>query len=870
MSKWGVVFLILFLPLLAYSISIKELIARYSFSAVTAQMNVTNHTDFMIDKNNNGINDTLVFELATNSTAGTFVFVVNLFDKNGILANETNKTLSSGTNRINLTFSAILLSQNQFNYSIKIYNASRRQKYRKDNILTQIYQNYEEGFKVLNLTDSKVNKTLSINITINSPENKSHVTTLFLKYNNSIIFSKGTKSFKSPMSNLIFTFDNETMKRTHYAGNFTITSIKIGHKTIKADLRTRLYNFTDFATTSYIYGFIDSGRDTNSDDKFDFLEINASLQILNANNYTMALSLYDLFGSIIEIKNISSYFNSGENIFSVKFNGSFIYDKKLNGPYILKVVELYENGTLIDRIADAYTTGNYNFNDFDANGLPDITASISVSDAYRYGIENITVNFTFSNIGGRHAFNVAADIFDNKTFAKSNKSNILNANSKATYQLSFINISDFELTAIADLQNIVEELNESNNAFRTVIKLNKKPALTAIGNITANETDKILINLSASDPNDDNLSYSINLSKFANKSNIFEWNTTIEDMGNYTLKAVASDGYLNDTALFRVIILDAPEKDIDNDGIEDDTDSLIGFESSVNASGINLSILLNQSKNLSKLFRHNINVVFIDGSFPLAEFNYNFSKHKLRLHNLTLRKQLANSTGSLLFRGASMHDGAAKALYVDKINATDGICVKDEEILAISEISSNCDSNNEFKVECDGTLQSNYACTYNSTINKYKVQGLRHSGVVQIDYKKSASGSGSSSASVISSGGGGGGFICISNWQCSEWTECIDGFRNRRCVDNNRCVFPTKKPEEMEQCAFEESKFVDIINPLDYVSESMNKIRQNIQKPVIAGQVIKSLEKLNLGFFIIFIEVSMVVGVYLIVRLRFK
>ncbi|MBI2660242.1 hypothetical protein HYX07_03715 [Candidatus Woesearchaeota archaeon] len=830
--KRVVVFFVLVLSIpLVFSISIKDLISKYSFSAATQQTNVTNHTDFMIDKNNNSVNDTLVFELTTNNTAGTFIFVINLFDKNGVLTNETNRTLSTGLNNVTITFPSILLSQSQFNYSIKIYNASRRQKYRKDNILTQNYPNYEEGFRVLNFTDSRIGKTLSINLTVNSPENKSHVTTLFLKYNNSIIFSKGTKIFTSPTSHIGFNFGNETIKKTHFEGNFTISSIKIGFKTLKIDSAIKSYDFRDFAATSYIYNFTDNGVDINENGKYDFLQVNASLQVLREGNYTIASSLYDLFDNLIETKNISSYFDLGNIIFPIKINGSLIYGKKLNGPYILKIVELYENMTLVDKIADAYATGSYNYNDFDNDGLPDIAANISSSDAYRYGIGNLTINFTFENIGARPAFNVAADIFDNMTFAKSNKSNVLNANSKIVYQINFTNMSDFEITAIADLQNAIEEMNESNNAFKAVIKLNKKPVLAAISNITSNETDKIIVNLSASDSNGDNLSYSINLSKFSNNSNIFEWNTTVTDSGNYLLKAAASDGYLNDTLLFRLIILDAPEKDMDNDGIDDDADSVIGFESSVNASGINLSIMLNQSKNLSKLFRHNLNVMFMDGLFPLAEFDYNFSRHKLRLHNLTFRKQFGNSTGYLLSRGMNMHGNATKTLYVDKINATDG---------------------------------NSYMCAYNSTIGKYKVQGLKHSGIVQIDYNKpSDSSSSSGSSSGGGGGGGGGGSICISNWQCDEWIRCIDGFRNRKCADENQCAFPTKKPIEIEQCTLEEPKSADIIKPLDYLSKSMNKVKQNIQKSAITGQAIKSSEKSNLGIFIVFIEIILIVGLYL-------
>ncbi|MDP3765111.1 MAG: CARDB domain-containing protein [Nanoarchaeota archaeon] len=871
--KGVVVLIFLVLIPLAYSISVKDLITRYSFSTVTAQINVTNHMDFMIDKNNNEINDTLVFELTTNNTAGTFIFVINLFDKNGILTNETNKTLSSGLNKINITFSSFLFSQNQFNYSIKIYNSSHSLKYRKDDIPTKNHSNYEEGFRIINITDIKINKTLRTNVTLTYPKNETHITTLFLRYNDSFISSKESKSIKSTTNYLIFNFDNETMKRTHHIGNFTISSLKIGRKTIKTDFITGFYDFRDFAASSYIFNFTDNGTDATNNKKFGILQINVSTQMMQDNNYSITLALYDLFDNLIEIKNISTFLNAGRNTVSFNINGSRIYEKKLNGPFIIKYAELFMNGSLIDKISDAHTTANYNFNDFDSPNLPDLNVNISVSDNYHYGISNVTINFTFGNAGNTHAFNIFTEIFDNKTLSLSNKTNVLNINSRITYQINFTNISDFEISAIADLQDLIEESNESNNAKRLIIRLNKRPTLASPSNITVNETDKILINLSASDANGDNLSFSINLSKLSNESNIFQWNTTTTESGNYTSIAVVSDGYLNDTALFKIVVLDNPEKDVDNDGIEDAVDKLIGSENNVNTSTINISIFLGNSRNLSKRFNESMRIKFTDKNSTIAEFDFDFSVYKLNLTNLTIDKQTGNTKGSLIVRGLKMPEGTRKTLYIDKLNAAfSGVCIKEEEIASISEISDNCNSNNEFSVECDGTLQNSYACTYNSTLNKYKVQGLKYSGIVQIDYARPASSSTSSPASASSvSGGGGGGVVCISNWKCNQWSECADGFQNRECSDTNQCAFSGKKPEELQQCVIEKRKIIDAIGPSEYLNRVVKKANQNIKSNVffgVTGNAIKSeqSQKLNFGVFIIFVEIFIIVGAYLAIK----
>lgn len=870
--KGVVVLALLLLIPLAYSISIKDLIARYSFSTTTSQMNVTTISDFMIDKNNNGINETLVFELTTSNTAGNFVFVLNLFDKNGVLTNETNRTLNSGANKLNITFDSVLLSQSQLNYSIKVYNSTYSLKYRKDDILTGIYSGYEEGFRLLGINDAKLNKTLMINLTINSSLNGTFETALFLMYNDSVISKKENKSITSSAQQLILNFRNETIKLTHYTGKFNISSIKIGKKIIKTNFTTGFYDFRDFAVKSHISDFTDNGSDTNGNNKYDILQINASLQIMNDNAYTVTLALYDLFDSVAEIKNFTSFLNAGNKIAAFNFNGSKIYEKKLNGPFMIKYIELYEDGALIDKINDAYTTGNYNFNDFDNPSLPDLKVNISVSDGYHYGINNITINFTFKNTGNSYAFNVFTDIFDNRTFSRSNKSNVLNINSEIKYQINFTNISDFEVTAIADLQDFVEESNESNNAERVAIKLNKRPNLEPVTNITVNETDKIIISLSATDPNDDNLLFSINFSKFSNKSSIFEWITSTIDSGNYTLSAVASDGFLNNSRIFKIIVLDVPHKDVDNDGINDSIDKLIGDEKSINTSTINLTIFLGNSKNLSRLLNESMKVKFTDNDLAIAEFDFDFSLHKLNLTNITIDKQTANETGSLIFRGLKMPDGLTKALYVDRINtALNGVCIKDEEISSINEISNDCSSNNEFQAECDGTLQNSYICAYNSTLNKYKIQGLKHSGIVQIDYTKPAdSGSSSTSSGSSSGGGGGGGVVCSSNWQCGEWAQCINGFRTRKCLDKNQCAFPDKKPAESEQCAIEGAKKASLSQTTGYADKIRRTNDTSSKFTKFTGQAVRlPAAKSNFGIFVVLAVALVIIGSYFAVKNRF-
>lgn len=838
MIKGGAIFLVALLVFpIAHSLSIKELISRYSFSASSAQINVTNFNDYMVDRNNDGLNDTLIIELSASNAAGSFIFAANLVDGNRIIMNETNLSLSSGSNKINLSFDSSLLSQNQFNYSIKVYNSSLSLKFRKDNLLTRQYSVYYQPFNIIKLTDYSENKILKIDLLLNSTINGTFESAIYMKHNNSLISSKNNFTLNNSINNITFIFDNGTIKRTHYSGKFNISSFRIGKKTIKINFTTLSYDFKDFAASSYMDYFEDEGIDKDNDGKYDVLRLNIHMNASTDNQYSIILNIYDLFGNILDARNETRSLSSGSTIFSIDINGSRIYKNKLNGPFIIRTISLYENSTLKDSIKDAHATGKYNFNDFDAPDLPDLAASLQASGEHHYGINNASINFSFSNTGRKQAFNILTEIFDNKTFSKSNKTSLLKINSTIFYQMNFTNFSDFEISSFVDSGDAVEESNESNNAQKIIIKLNRKPALGPVANITVNETEKIIVNISASDPDEDKLSYSINTSKFSNQSNIFYWNTTTMDSGIYLLKAIVSDGYLNDSVLFRIVVKDRPEIDSDNDGLNDSVDRIIG--DSINSTTMNSTILVDGSGNLGKIFNKTSKLKIYDGNKTVVEFEFDFLNYRLNLTNISMEKQEGNSTGSFVIRGLRMPAGATKTVHVDRINnAVNGICIKDEEILSLAEISSGCSANNEFAVECDGTLQNSYTCTYNESLNKYKIQGLKHSGVMQYSYTKpSESSQTSASSSGTSSSGGGGGASCSSEWQCSEWSNCENGIKMRVCSDKNQCAFPAKKPIEKEECKTEPKN--------NQAKPKINLVKVEVPVNFSKNRIAKGLESLS-------------------------
>ena len=122
---------------------------------------------------------------------------MEISDKNGILANDTSKQINSSDKSVNLTFPSSLLSVPKFNYSIKIHNNNNDLIYRKLNIESQSYTNYETGTNVTRITDASIsNNLIRMNITVNSSQTITTNITLALAYNSSKISKRIVKQLE--------------------------------------------------------------------------------------------------------------------------------------------------------------------------------------------------------------------------------------------------------------------------------------------------------------------------------------------------------------------------------------------------------------------------------------------------------------------------------------------------------------------------------------------------------------------------------------------------------------------------------------------------------------------------------------------------
>ena len=56
---------------------------------------------------------------------------------------------------------------------------------------------------------------------------------------------------------------------------------------------------------------------------------------------------------------------------------------------------------------------------------------------------------------------------------------------------------------------------------------------------------------------------------------------------------------------------------------------------------------------------------------------------------------------------------------------------------------------------------------------------------------------------MVTGGEPGDSYICIENWECNGWSECVDGEQTRNCVDSSQCGTTLDKPPLVQECESE-------------------------------------------------------------------
>ena len=202
------------------------------------------------------------------------------------------------------------------------------------------------------------------------------------------------------------------------------------------------------------------------------------------------------------------------------------------------------------------------------------------------------------------------------------------------------------------------------------------------------------------------------------------------------------------------------------------------WTSPINTSLRNITININNSKlELLKDYEDFQKVEIKENSQTIIETEINFTED-FDWTKITLKKQDINSTkGYVIINGLNY----TKNITIDRLdNESKSVCIKDEEINSIEEISPDCELIDEYILECPGNISNNiFNLTCKIYGNKFVVTGLKHSAILEILPPEEP---------------------CIQNWECGEWTEYPRECGYRNCTDTFECGNITGKPIEYMEC----------------------------------------------------------------------
>lgn len=466
--KWLLYLCVLVSLTLSANASIEELLNSYNFDFNNGRINVTSHADYMRDLDSDGVNDTLFINFTTNvNVTQTYYVTIGIDYGSGILENSSTVSLSQSV-ATSLSLSTYGLNGNKWNYSLQLLDENMSMNYMDYDIESAYYPTYEEGNDVYSLSDSKVGESLRIAVLMNISENETRNVSVTLEYDGKFNTEQSEVNLQTPVTTAYIYFENESVKSTHWDGEYNIYAVAIGDKLLRTDTNTSVYDYEDFAQTSYISSATSSTLDYDSDNFLDILELNFSVNIKSTGIYNLSFSLYDQDGIFITGANREFTFGStGLKNAQVLINGTRLYAAKLDGPYNIGQLMLFIDNVTYDFIRNAHTTEAYLWRDFERPPQPDLVLDMDVDYEDTTNISHVTL--TVTNEGEVPAINVWVDLFDNTTYEAQNFTYRLNVSQYKHFYFDIPNtIYDTLITAVTDFDNRVDESNESNNIVSQV------------------------------------------------------------------------------------------------------------------------------------------------------------------------------------------------------------------------------------------------------------------------------------------------------------------------------------------------------------------------------------------------------------------
>ncbi|MDA3855289.1 MAG: S8 family serine peptidase [Candidatus Woesearchaeota archaeon] len=468
---------------------------------------------------------------------------------------------------------------------------------------------------------------------------------------------------------------------------------------------------------SQMWFSVDNGTTNTSMQTIDNLSFTYNFSIQNNNNYSIIFYAQDVVGNLNQTQKIN---------FSVDSKSPKI---SINSPQNINYSNI--NSTILnitlDEIGLAWFSTNNGITNTSMQNLDSLTFTYNLTGLID-GIYNL-IFYANDTIGNLNSTSIQFRI-DN---------GILNMSIDSFSNNSQINTSKLSIYFNATTNKELSKITYTINSF------------------TYDIFDKYSLNYIETD---------LDLIEYGNQNISFY----IEDLfGNsktliYNLNIISDlSGVINDT---------------DGDGVNNSIDNILGNETNIQTNLNDLTLEVNNSINLTKIFNTTYNVSIKENNSIVVEFLNNFSSNKLDFSNVTIKKDNSSNLSKLLLRGINLESTKTKTLYLDLIGNTtkdNSLCLKDEVVYDFSQITSTCSGSSETYIYEIPYSENGYIVTYtNSTNRTVKIQGLSHSAITQ---------------------------SCTEDWSDVDWeTTCTSDSQTGTTIDNNNCGTTFTKPVTTQSC----------------------------------------------------------------------
>ncbi|MCK5594292.1 MAG: hypothetical protein KAI18_03555, partial [Candidatus Aenigmarchaeota archaeon] len=223
----------------------------------------------------------------------------------------------------------------------------------------------------------------------------------------------------------------------------------------------------------------------------------------------------------------------------------------------------------------------WNFTSNTENWFGEENLTLIATDNIEYTIVNLTVRILPVNDAPTLESSVLDTTFDEDTTTQIDFSSYFSDVDNATLTYSLSGNTELSIDAVNEnLVTLTSTVNwngeetitihandsefESTDTFTiTINPVNDAPTIDTITAITASERDKISLTPTASDIEDDPMTYYTNHSNLIwnTTSSSFEWTPIYNQSGNYTVNVTVSDGTLNDSTLTTIEVTDKYHRD---------------------------------------------------------------------------------------------------------------------------------------------------------------------------------------------------------------------------------------------------------------------------------------------------------------------